>query len=93
MTQLGDLEIFARVVASGSQSAAARSLGLEPAVISKSIKRLEERLGVRLFQRTTRQMSLTEAGQGFYGRVLAILAGVEEAEAFAMGRAPACRAC
>lgn len=86
MTQLGDLEIFARVVTAGSQSAAARSLGVKPALVSKSIKRLEERLGVRLFQRTTRQMSLTEAGQGFYARVLAILAGVEEAEAFAMGR-------
>ncbi|MBB4064277.1 LysR substrate-binding domain-containing protein [Gellertiella hungarica] len=86
MSQLGDLEIFARVVTAGSMSAAARALGLQPAVVSKSVKRLEERLGARLFQRTTRQMSLTEAGQGFYARVLAILAGVEEAEAFVMGR-------
>ena len=86
MNQLGDLEIFARVVTSGSMSAAARTLSVKPAMVSKSIKRLEERLGVRLFQRTTRQISLTEAGQGFYARVLAILAGVEEAEAFAMGR-------
>lgn len=67
-------------------SAAGRALGLAPAVVSKSIKRLEERLGTRLLQRTTRQISLTEAGQGFYARVLAILAGVEEAEAFVLGR-------
>lgn len=87
MTQLGDLEIFARVVTAGSMSAAARALGLAPPAVSKAIKRLEERLGTRLFQRTTRQISLTEVGQGFYGRVLAILAGVEEAEAFVLGRA------
>lgn len=86
VSQLGDLEIFARVVTTGSMSAAGRALGLALAVISKSIKRLEERLGTRLLQRTTRQISLTEAGQGFYARVLAILAGVEEAEAFVLGR-------
>ena len=86
VSQLGDLEIFARVVTAGSMSGAARQLGLAPAVISKSIKRLELRLGTRLLQRTTRQISLTEAGQGFYARVLAILAGVEEAEAFVLGR-------
>ena len=68
-------------------SSAARSLGLAPPAVSKAIRRLEEKLGTRLFQRTTRQMSLTDVGQGFYGRVLAILAGVEEAEAFVMGRA------
>ncbi|MFB2549572.1 LysR family transcriptional regulator [Ensifer soli] len=86
MTNLGDLEIFARVVSTGSMSAAARALGYSPAVISKRIRRLEERLGTRLLQRTTRQISLTEAGQGFHERVLAILAGVEEAESFASGR-------
>ncbi|MDO9415606.1 LysR family transcriptional regulator [Pararhizobium sp.] len=86
MTNLGDLDIFVRVVSSGSMSAAGRLLGLSPAVISKRIKRLEDRLGTRLLQRTTRQISLTEAGQGFYDRVLGILAGVEEAEAFASGR-------
>lgn len=63
-----------------------RALGFSPAVISKRIKRLEDRLGTRLLQRTTRQISLTEAGQGFYDRVLAILAGLEEAEAYIAGR-------
>lgn len=89
MTRLEDMEVFARVAATGSMSLAARELGYSPAVISKRIKRLEERLGVRLFQRTTRQLSLTEAGQGFHARVDAILAGVEEAEAFIAGRAAA----
>ncbi|APG90135.1 LysR family transcriptional regulator [Sinorhizobium americanum] len=86
MTNLGDLEVFARVVSTGSMSAAARALGLSAAVISKRVKRLEERLGTRLLQRTTRQVSLTEAGQGFYDRVLGVLAGIEEAEAYASGR-------
>lgn len=86
MTNLGDLEIFASVVATGSMSLSGRALGFSPAVISKRIKRLEDRLGTRLLQRTTRQISLTEAGQGFYDRVLAILAGLEEAEAYIAGR-------
>lgn len=86
MANLADLEIFARVVASGSMSAAGRELGLQPAIISKRIKRLEERLGTRLFQRTTRQISLTEAGAGFHERVVAALAGLEDAEAFISGK-------
>ncbi|MFK0165818.1 LysR family transcriptional regulator [Rhizobium sp. NPDC090279] len=86
MTNLGDLEIFASVVATGSMSLTGRALGFSPAVISKRIKRLEDKLGTRLLQRTTRQISLTEAGQGFYDRVLAILAGLEEAEAYIAGR-------
>ncbi len=86
MTNLGDLEIFAKVVSTGSMSLAGRALGFSPAVVSKRIKRLEDRLGTRLLQRTTRQISLTEAGQGFYDRVLGILAGIEEAEYYISGR-------
>lgn len=86
MTNLGDLEIFAKVVSTGSMSLAGRALGFSPAVVSKRIKRLEDRLGTRLLQRTTRQISLTEAGQGFYDRVLGILAGLEEAEFYISGR-------
>lgn len=82
MSNLTDMEIFARVVAAGSMSAAGREMGLSPAVVSKRIRRLEERLGTRLLQRTTRQIALTEAGNGFYDRVLAIIASVEEAETF-----------
>ncbi|MGV1915152.1 LysR family transcriptional regulator [Rhizobium sp. 22-785-1] len=86
MTNLGDLEVFASVAASGSMSVAAKELGYSPAVISKRIKRLEEKLGARLFQRTTRQISLTEAGQGFHQRILSVLEGLEEAEDFVSGR-------
>ncbi|MEW7006983.1 MULTISPECIES: LysR family transcriptional regulator [unclassified Lentilitoribacter] len=86
MNNLGDLEVFARMVSAGSMSAAGRELGLSPAVVSKRLRRLEDRLGTRLMNRTTRQISLTEAGQGFYERVLAILAGLEDAEAFVSRR-------
>lgn len=82
MDRFGDLDVFAHVVTAKSMSAAGRQLNLSPAVISKRIARLEERVGVRLLQRTTRQLSLTEAGQGFYERVVSILASVEDAEAW-----------
>ncbi len=82
MSNLTDMEIFARVVSAGSMSAAGREMNLSPAVVSKRIRRLEDKLGTRLLQRTTRQIAMTEAGQGFYERVVAILASVEEAEAF-----------
>ncbi|KQU54109.1 LysR family transcriptional regulator [Bosea sp. Leaf344] len=82
MDRFGDLDVFAHVVTARSMSAAGRQLNLSPAVISKRIRRLEERLGVRLLQRTTRQLALTEAGQGFYERVVSILASIEDAEAW-----------
>lgn len=82
MDRFGDLDVFAHVVTGKSMSEAGRRLGLSPAVISKRIRRLEERLGVRLLQRTTRQLALTEAGQGFYERVVSILSSIEEAEAW-----------
>lgn len=82
MDRFGDLDVFAHVVTARSMSAAGRELKLSPAVISKRIRRLEDRLGVRLLQRTTRQLSLTEAGQGFYERVVAILGSIEEAESW-----------
>jgi DNA-binding transcriptional LysR family regulator len=91
MGSFGDLEIFARVVSAGSMSAAGRELGLSPAVVSKRLRRLEDRLGTRLLQRTTRQIALTEAGQGFYERVVAILARVEEAESFVTRRSSTAR--
>lgn len=86
MSRFDDLEVFSKVVAMGSMSAAAREMGFSPAVISKRLQRLEQRLGTRLLNRTTRQISLTEAGEGFYERVIAILAGIEEAEAFVARR-------
>lgn len=83
---LPDMEVFARVVAAGSMSAAGRELGLSPAVISKRIRRLEDRLGARLMQRTTRQFALTEEGRGYYERVVDILRSIEEAEDFVTQR-------
>ncbi len=91
MDHLAELDIFARVVTAGSMSAAGRELGLSPPVVSKRIKSLEERLGTRLLQRTTRQLTLTESGKGFYERVVAILASVEEAEAWVSRRAATAR--
>jgi DNA-binding transcriptional LysR family regulator len=91
MDRLAELDIFARVVTAGSMSAAGRELGLSPPVVSKRIKSLEERLGTRLLQRTTRQLALTESGKGFYERVVAILASVDEAEAWVSRRAATAR--
>jgi DNA-binding transcriptional LysR family regulator len=82
LTPITDLEIFARVASAGNMSAAGRDMGLSPAVVSKRISHMEERLGARLFQRTTRQLKLTETGEGFYERVVGILADIEEAEAY-----------
>lgn len=86
MQDVQDLAIFAKVVSTGSMSAAGRALGLTPAVVSKRIAKLEERLGTLLLQRTTRQIAPTEAGQGFYERIVQILSSIEEAEAFVSRR-------
>ncbi len=91
MSDFTDMEIFARVITAGSLSAAGRELGLSPAVVSKRLKRLEERLGTRLLQRTTRQIALTEAGRGYHDRVVQILASIEEAEAYVSRRSDVAR--
>lgn len=80
MTSVLDMEIFARIVRAGTMTAASRELNISPAVVSKRIRKLEERLGCRLFQRTTRQIALTESGHSYYQRVVEILASIEEAE-------------
>ncbi|MGE0765917.1 MAG: LysR family transcriptional regulator [Hyphomicrobiaceae bacterium] len=82
MTAITDLEIFARVARTGNMSAAGREMGLSPAVVSKRVSLLEEKLNVRLFQRTTRQLTLTETGEGYFRRVVDILNLIEEAENF-----------
>ena len=86
MTAISDLEIFARVARTGNMSAAGREMGLSPAVISKRISQLEDRLGARLFQRTTRHLTLTETGAGYFKRVVDILSLCEEAEDFVSRR-------
>ena len=67
-------------------SAAGREMGLSPAVVSKRISLLEDRLGARLFQRTTRHLRLTETGEGYFKRVVDILSLYEEAEDYVSRR-------
>ena len=81
-----DYELFAQVVEAGSLSAAGRRLGMSPAMVSKRIARLEERLGARLAHRTTRRLTLTSAGKAFHEDVLGILDAVRLAEGRVSGR-------
>lgn len=80
-SQSGDLAVFVRAIEAGGFSAAARSLALTPSAVSKLVTRLENRLGVRLLNRSTRRLSLTPEGQQFFLRAQRILAEIEEAEA------------
>lgn len=82
-----EYELYARVIETGSLAAAGRSLALSPAMVSKRIAALEERLGARLLHRTTRKLATTEAGQRFYERVVEILAASREAESLVTGTA------
>lgn len=82
-----DHALFATVVASGSLSAAARALGISPAMVSKRIARLELRLGTRLLHRTTRTMELTPLGEQFHRDVVELLSALEKAEARLIGAA------
>jgi DNA-binding transcriptional LysR family regulator len=77
---LFDMMVFVRVVEAGSLSGAARNLHLSLAVVSRKLARLEERLGVRLVNRTTRTLALTEEGASFHARCVRILAEIDEAE-------------
>jgi DNA-binding transcriptional LysR family regulator len=81
MPYVESLRVFARVVELGSITSGGRDLRLTPAVASKRIKELEARLGVRLFNRTTRSLTPTEVGQMFYERVKRVLETLDEAEA------------
>src|SRR4051794_12069501 len=75
-----DMLVFVRVTEAGSLSRAARELGFSLTVVSRKLSRLEERLGVRLVNRTTRSLTLTEEGSRFYDRSVRILAEIEDAE-------------
>src|SRR3954464_14533392 len=83
---LAEMSVFSRVVATGSLSAAARELGLSPALISRRLAALEARLGVRLINRTTRSLHLTDEGASYHEACSRVLAEVEEADAAASAR-------
>ncbi len=83
----GELEVFVRVIETGGFSAAARTLDMTPSAVSKLVARLEQRLGTRLLQRSTRQLQLTPEGCAFYERGLRVLADLEEAERCASAHA------
>jgi DNA-binding transcriptional LysR family regulator len=74
------LVAFVRTVDAGSFSAASRLIGSSQSAVSKSVARLERRLGVRLIQRSTRTLSLTAEGQAYYERVAPLLRAIEDAE-------------
>ncbi len=80
MDKIANMQAFATVGASGNFAEAARRLGLANSVISKRIKDLEDFLGVQLFQRTTRKVSLTEAGYNYLEYVRRVLDEMEEVE-------------
>ncbi|MCC2610943.1 LysR family transcriptional regulator [Neorhizobium sp. Rsf11] len=79
MDRLKSLEVFGRVVETGGFSAAARKLNMSTTMVANHIQALEDSLGVRLLQRTTRKVSVTETGKFFYDRSSAILMDLEEA--------------
>lgn len=81
MGQLEDMDVFVRIVDAGGISRAADQLGVAKSAISRRLVELERRLGAQLLLRTTRQSSLTEAGQSYYRRALQILADVSELDA------------
>jgi DNA-binding transcriptional LysR family regulator len=76
----GEMQVFVRVIEAGSFAEAARLLLMSPSTISKMISRIEGRLGVRLLERSTRRFSLTDEGQMFYEKSLALLADLEKIE-------------
>jgi DNA-binding transcriptional LysR family regulator len=81
---LTGLIAFARAGSMGSYSAAARSLSVSPSAVSKSVQRLEQRLGVSLFTRTTRSLTLTPEGRELHDRALKLLRDAEEIEQAAL---------
>lgn len=80
MNNFADIVAYVRVVEAHSFVAAAQTLGMSPSAISKAVSRLEERLGARLLNRTTRSLSLTDVGTNFYERCREALGQLDHAE-------------
>ena len=83
MDRLHSMRVFSRVIDEGSFASAARVLNLSPAVVTRLVADLEDHLGARLINRTTRRLALTDTGELYLERVRQILTEVEEAEALA----------
>ena len=81
MDRLASMAVFKRTVELGSFAAAARHFGISSEMSGNHVRALERRLGVRLLNRSTRRLHMTEAGQGYLARCTQILTDVEEAEA------------
>lgn len=79
MNNLNNIYYFAKIVEYGSMSAAAEALGVAKSMLSQHLAKLESALGVRLIQRTTRKLQITDVGARYYKRCLAVLAEVERA--------------
>lgn len=88
MDSLDAMRLFARIVERRSFSAAATDLGLPRSTATEAVQHLEQRLGVRLLQRTTRRVSPTLDGEAYYRRCLDIIADVEDAESAFTGAKP-----
>lgn len=84
-TDLNQLFVFVRVIQAGSLSEAARRMSLPKSTVSRKVSDLEERVGERLIQRTTRKLGLTEAGRALFERVAPALSDIEEAESQVAG--------
>ena len=81
MDMLTGMRLFNKVAETGSFSSAGRMIGLAPSSVSRQISALEDQLGARLFNRTTRKLNLTEAGDIYQGHIERILGEIEEANA------------
>jgi len=80
---LNGMGVLISIVDTGGFASAAEALDMSPSGVSRAIARLESRLGIRLFDRTTRRVALTDDGRRFYEQILPLLAGLEEAAATA----------
>jgi DNA-binding transcriptional LysR family regulator len=80
MDRLTSLEVFSQVVDCGGFSAAGRKLNMSTTMVSNHVQSLEDRLGARLLNRTTRKVSLTEVGRVYYDRCIQILSDIEQAD-------------
>lgn len=76
--RIGEMQVFLRVVENGSFSEAARALRMTPSTVSKLIGRIENRLGVRLIERSTRRLSVTQEGEIYYARAVTLIADLED---------------